>query len=447
MQRKFFINPSIAINFIAILFFSLLFLQCGNNSGNPTASNSLVPELTTSQVSSVTDSSALCGGTITSDGGSTVTARGVCWGTNNTPTTSDNKTSDGDGAGVFTSKISGLHPVTKYYIRAYATNSAGTGYGSAMSFTTPASVPELTTSSINNITNSSASCGGTITSDGGASVTERGVCWSTTTHPTIYDNKTSDGDGVGVYISEISGLVANTSYYVRAYAKNNVGVGYGNTLVFLTESPETGTMTDQDGNVYQTVKIGNQWWMAENLKVTHYRNGDAIPNVTDNAEWNNLSTGAYGAYNNDNGNVSTYGLLYNWYTVVDSRNIAPTGWHVPTDEEWKQLEMYLGMSQSDANAYDWRSSPVGSKLKATSGWSNNGNGTDESGFSAIPGGCRYYSDGVYSEVGLRAYYWSATEGNSYYSSAWDRELYYGSSGVGRYNTNEPYGFSVRLVRD
>ncbi|MEJ2629601.1 MAG: fibrobacter succinogenes major paralogous domain-containing protein, partial [bacterium] len=110
---------------------------------------------------------------------------------------------------------------------------------------------------------------------------------------------------------------------------------------------KTGTVTDIDGNTYQTVKIGDQWWMAENLKVTHYRNNDEIPNVTYWGDWHDLSTGAYCDYNNNEGNVSTCGHLYNWYAVNDSRNIAPEGWHVPTDEEWKELEMYLGMSRSE----------------------------------------------------------------------------------------------------
>ena len=101
----------------------------------------------------------------------------------------------------------------------------------------------------------------------------------------------------------------------------------------------TDTITDIDGNVYEIIKIGNQWWMAENLKVTRYSNGDAIPNITDGSEWTNLTTGAYCVYNNENNNNSTYGLLYNWYAIADGRNIAPEGWHIPTDAEWKELEM------------------------------------------------------------------------------------------------------------
>lgn len=215
-------------------------------------------------------------------------------------------------------------------------------------------MPELTTTEVSSITDSTAVSDGTITSDGGATVTARGVCWGTTQTPTISDSKTTDGDGAGTFTSEITGLVSNTTYHARAYAKNSIGIRYGNTISFVTAAPETSTLTDIDGNIYQTVKIVDQWWMAENLKVTHYRNGDPIPNVTNNSDWGNLSTGTYCAYNNDNVNISTYGLLYNWYAVADSRELAPTGWHVPTDEEWKQLEMSLGMSDSEANDRGWR---------------------------------------------------------------------------------------------
>lgn len=205
-----------------------------------------------------------------------------------------------------------------------------------------------------------------------------------------------------------------------------------------------GTMTDQDGNVYKTVKIGNQWWMAENLKVTHYRNGDPIPNVTVRSEWENLSTGARCAHDNNDNNIATYGLLYNWYAVDDSRNIAPAGWHVPTDEEWKELEMHLGMSQSDADGTGWRGTDEGSKLKATSGWYNNGNGTNISGFTALPGGYRNYY-GTFYRIGKYGYWWSATA--RYSNSAWHRYLGYDSSVVDRSSGGKKYGYSVRLVRD
>ncbi|RKY62329.1 MAG: hypothetical protein DRP96_00575 [Candidatus Neomarinimicrobiota bacterium] len=187
--------------------------------------------------------------------------------------------------------------------------------------------------------------------------------------------------------------------------------------------------------------------MAENLKVTHYRNGDAIPNVTGNSDWSSLRTGAYCDYGNNPSNANTYGRLYNWYAVTDSLNIAPEGWHVPTDEEWKELEMYIGMTQEEADDIGYRGMDEGSKLKSTSGWYNNGNGTDEYGFDALPGGYRgyYYGYGKFGYQGYYAYFWSSTELNGSY--AWGRALYYLYSELSRYNLNKRRGFSVRLVRD
>ena len=432
------------IKMLFTCFLLFVFLSCEKN---PTESSANVPEVTTAEVSAITDTSAQCGGTITSDGGATVTARGVCWSTDQTPTVSDNKTIDGTGAGSFTSSITGLATNTTYYVRAYATNGTGIGYGSTMSFTT-LGIPELTTAEVSEITSTTAQCGGTITSDGGATVTARGVCWSTDQTPTVADDITNDGTGAGGFTSYITGLTPETTYYVRAYATNSAGTGYGSAMSFTTEEAlQTGSVTDIDGNTYQTVKIGDQWWMAENLKVTHYRNGDVIPNVTDITEWSNLSTGAYCNYDNDANNATTYGRLYNWYAVNDSRNIAPEGWHVPSDEEWKELEVYLGMSQSDADATGWRGTDEGGKLKETGTvhWNSpNIGATNESGFSALPGGFRY-GNGTYDYMGNYAFFWSSSERYSY--GAWFRYLYYNNSGIYRSSYGKPYGFSVRLVRD
>ncbi len=207
------------------------------------------------------------------------------------------------------------------------------------------------------------------------------------------------------------------------------------------------TVTDYDGNVYQTVLIGDQCWMAENLEVTHYRNGDPAPNVTDNGTWAGLSTGAYCDYDNDPGNVEIYGRLYNWYAVDDSRNITPEGWHVPTDDEWKQLERYLGMSQWEADGSGPRGTDEGGKLKeaGTVHWNPPNTGaTNESGFTALPGGYRTNS-GSFSGIGDHAYFWCSTEVDSDY--AWYRSLNYGNSQVYRSYLNKSFGFSVRCVLD
>ncbi|MCK4607706.1 MAG: fibrobacter succinogenes major paralogous domain-containing protein [candidate division Zixibacteria bacterium] len=210
------------------------------------------------------------------------------------------------------------------------------------------------------------------------------------------------------------------------------------------------TVTDCDGNVYPTVLIGDQCWMMENLKVTHYRNGDPIPQVTDGGTWSGLSSGAYCNYDNDEGNVTTYGRLYNWYAVDDSRNIAPAGWHVPTDEEWKQLEMYLGMSQAEADDDGSRGTDEGGKLKetGTTHWqSPNIGATNESGFTALPGGYRLAggTGGTFDHMGYYATLWSSTV--DYSILVWYRGLHHYSLQVVRSSNAKYQGFSVRCVRD
>jgi uncharacterized protein (TIGR02145 family) len=208
------------------------------------------------------------------------------------------------------------------------------------------------------------------------------------------------------------------------------------------------SVTDVDGNMYYTVTIGSQVWMAENLRVTHYRNGDSIPNVSDASPWTNLITGAYCNYNNDGDNVATYGRLYNWYAVGDSRNIAPVGWHVASDSDWISMEKTLGMSQSEAEASGWRGGNEGCKLKetGTAHWlAPNDSATNESGFSALPGGSRKYDDGTFPQIGSSAGFWTSTEATG--AIAWGRSLYYFYLNIGRSGSYKAYGHAVRCVKD
>lgn len=196
------------------------------------------------------------------------------------------------------------------------------------------------------------------------------------------------------------------------------------------------TVTDIDGNIYKTVKIRNQWWMAENLKVTNYNNGDSIPNVTDDVEWSNLTSGAYCDYNNEPDNSATYGKLYNWYAVYDNRNIAPTGWHVPTDDEWTILTTYLGGEDI-----------AGGKLKetGTSHWQNpNTSANNESGFTGLPGGYRY-SDGTFRYLNTIGKFWSSTL--TVTSFPWYRSLYYNYPDIDRQMSSMDYGLSIRCIQD
>lgn len=204
-----------------------------------TSAVAVLPTVTSSAASDISTTFATSGGNVTNDGGGAVVERGVCWNTSGNPAIVDPGTTDGTGAGAFTSLMTGLNPGETYYVRAYATNSAGTGYGNEVTFTTLAvlSVPTVTTSTITNILTTTATGGGNVTAWGGDPVTERGICWNTTGAPTIADSKKKSGNGLGSYVSVLAGLQPNTPYYVRAYAINGVGTGYGNEVTFTTQVP------------------------------------------------------------------------------------------------------------------------------------------------------------------------------------------------------------------
>jgi Protein of unknown function (DUF1566) len=208
-----------------------------------TTSSILLSTLTTTAISSITATTAVSGGNITDDGGGTITASGVCWNTSSGPTITNSKTSDGISTGGFSSSLTGLTGNTTYYVRAYATNKGGTAYGNEISFTTSHLVPILTTTAIGSITQTTASSGGNISNDGGASITSRGVCWNTSGSPTIANSETTDGTGTGSFTSSLTGLTTNTTYHVRAYATNSAGTSYGNEISFTSSSAVVPTLS------------------------------------------------------------------------------------------------------------------------------------------------------------------------------------------------------------
>jgi uncharacterized protein (TIGR02145 family) len=509
----------------------------GTSYGNELTftTSALTPTLTTTAIGSITSATATSGGNISSDGGATITARGVCWNILANPTIANNKTSDGPGTGIFVSTIAGLNPGTTYYVKAYATNSAGTTYGNELSFTTLASVPTLTTTATSLIAQTTATSGGNISSDGGATITARGVCWSTSSNPVVTGSHTTDASGTGSFVSNLTGLTANTTYYVRAYATNSAGTAYGNQVSFTTtqiiaaatvstttvttftfntatvggdvssdgnstvtergiyygtsSSPETtgtklqigsGTgsfssilldlipnttyyvkayainsvstsygndltfilwinqpgpqVNDIDGNTYNSVKIGNQIWMRENLKTIKYNDGTSIPLVTNATTWSNQSASAYCWYNNDEtANKATYGAMYNWY-AVNTGKLCPTGWHAFSDPEWNSLMAYLG---SDA----------GGKLKetGTTHWQSPNNGaTNVSGFTALPGGYRD-PGGTFFDIGYDSNWWSSTEYSTTYAYRWI--IMYSGSSIPQAGSLKQGGYSVRCIKD
>ena len=316
--------------------------KSGTSYGSEISFSTLdVPRIATNDVFNIMKRSAKVGGYITNDGGQLVTERGIVWSTSQHPTLTNNKLILGEGSGSFTSEIAELKPETTYYVRAYATNSVGTAYGNQVSFTTINIPNVLYTASIKNVTSNSAVSGGSISRDGGAPIVERGVVWSTSSQPTILHNKITNDRDTGSFTSEIAELKPETTYYVRAYATNNVGTAYGNQVSFTTER-KYGTVTDIDNNEYRTVWIGKQMWMAENLRVTRFRNGSNITNITSALKWaENRSDPAWSYYGNESANDSRLGKLYNSQAVRDSRGLCPTGWRIPSVDDWKELRDYF----------------------------------------------------------------------------------------------------------
>lgn len=620
-----------------------------NNETIPLQFDVTVPTVAITSVGGVTGTSASIVCNVSASGGSSVSKRGVCWSTSQNPTVGNSHTTDGSGTGSFTSNITGLSVGTTYYVRAYATNGVGTVYGTQRSIRT-ASLPTVTTSTVTNITMSSAACGGDVISDGGSSVTARGVCWSTSQNPTISDSHTSDGGGTGVFTSNLTGLVANTIYHVRAYATNSVGTAYGgqksfmtnlcptidirpintvglqeplcptyghfdvvavdsltgeaipnltymwsgegvdytstnnqsfiainpymcnryylitmhatdtisgcafsdsylvdvrdtqppvfngtlpngyvspsangnyyipdfsayftnqtvsdncypfsqltvaqnpaagtifngNTVVTVTLTdrcgnasshsinaipnpssqtcPGTPTVTDYDGNVYHTVQIGNQCWMKENLRTTHYSDGTFISLGGNSSSY----TIAYRyCPNNSSSNVATYGYLYNRKAVMriapsSSANpsgvqgICPVGWHVPSDAEWTQLTDYVSNHYFCGGDSLW----IAKSLAATTGWNESTYegacrvGTAQStnnatGFTAFPAGS-YGSSTGYGSFGSLACFISSTEYEYNSNYTYTRYIYYNSYIVSREHSFMSNGWSVRCVRD
>jgi uncharacterized protein (TIGR02145 family) len=306
-----------------------------------------------------------------------------------------------------------------------------------------------------------------VTADGGAPVTERGVCWSTSANPSVTGQHSSDGSGLGEFTSNVAGLTVNTTYYVRAYATNSAGTAYGETLSFTPgiSCPGTPTVTDYDGNTYNTVQIGTQCWMKENLRTTHYSDGEGIPLGSSTS-----NTVPYRYYPNNNAeNVNDYGHLYNWSAVmngsqtIDSipsgvQGICPTGWHVPSQSEFIVLINYL--SNNEEYTCNINQENIAKALADTVGWSTYGNasqcyiGSDlstnnASGFSARGAGQFTSATAIVTYYNEQAIFHTTTTMSAYNFKALLR-LSYQQSGVAFITNNAASissGFSVRCLKD
>jgi uncharacterized protein (TIGR02145 family) len=356
--------------------------------------------------------------------------------------------------------ISGLTPVTTYHFRIRTENSLGIVYGNDLTFKSTPELPVVTTTPVSCITRTTAQSGGNITSDGGGSITEKGVCWNTQGNPTVLNEKTNDGNGIGSFVSSISGLEMNTTYYFRAYATNSAGTTYGSQESFTTAiinfNPALtyGSVTDIEGNVYKTIQIGSQTWMAENLRTTRYNNGDLIGTTSpDTLDISGETEPKYQwAYDGAECSVDIFGRLYTWYAITDTRGVCPIGWHVPAIEEWVTLYYpyrvgsgeIAGAELMEAGTTHWNRSDI--------------TGTNETGFTALPGGFRIFGgtfmNNNQSVNYYNSYYWSSTGFHPFDLPPSSEAFFYPIPITALFNRNPQQqdknksdGLSIRCIKD
>jgi uncharacterized protein (TIGR02145 family) len=293
--------------------------------------------------------------------------------------------------------------------------------------------PKISTFEVKHVTTTTVDCGGEIITSGSSTISDFGICWSTSSSPAI-ENETKKAEGNAVVINcRIEGLIPQTAYYIRAFATNSEGTYYGEERSFITCDS---IVIDIDGNKYHSVSIDTQVWLKENLKVTHYANNEIIATTNEiNLDISNEIEPKYQwSYAGNDENVKLYGRLYTWYTLSDSRGVCPTGWHIPNEDEWESLIIYLGGNNM-----------AGLKLKDNSHqlWGADDISNNESGFSALPGGGRI-SSGEFKNIGLMGIWWSSSQASD--KEAWDKYLYYVAGHINTFNENKSEGNSVRCIK-
>ena len=412
-------------------------LAYGNELSFTTLSG--IPSVTTVEVTDILGDGATCGGTVTDSGGLDITARGVCWSTSHNPTLGDSHTTDGTGTGDFVSTLTGLSTSTTYYVRAYATTAQATSYGEEMTFTTMNGIPSVSTAEVTDITATTATCGGTVTDDGGLAITARGVCWSTSHNPTLSDSHTTDGTGTGSFTSSLTSLSASTTYYVRAYASNSLVTIYGGERSFTTEASGSGgdhayvDLGLPSGTLWATCNVG----------------ADTPEGYGDYFAWgeimtkNDYSWSTYqycnGSYNTltkycNNSSYGYNGFTDNLTTLLPEDDAATanwgSGWRMPTQAEWQELldnTTVTWTTQNGVNGRLFTSTMNGYNL-------------------FLPATGAHWGDSPFIEgVGAEGNYWSSsidTNDPRYaYRLYFDSDNYFMDNG---YTRND--GFTVRPVR-
>ena len=394
------------------------------------------PSVDTDSIGSISGTGATFYGKVTSDGDTAVTAQWFRYGLS-AGSLSDSLAVSGV-ATPFSAVASGLANGTTYYVAGFARNAKGTAPGDTLSFTTWAA-PTVDTQAASSVTATAATLNATFT-NGGNAVTATGFKYATNSALTGATSVAGSGT-TSPFTKALTGLTHATQYWAVGYATNAVGTSYGDTITFTTTTSApaapaaftcgTSTVT-YDGHNYTTVLIGSQCWFQENLRNDSYNDGTSIAGNLNNSAWTTTTSGAQAIYGGDSlNNYAVYGRLYNGY-AVNTGKLCPTGWHVPTDTEWDDLETYLGGGGAAV------------KLKVSSTHTPAWNGNNSSGFTALPGGGRNQGTGLYTLITDRGNWWSSTSSPT---GNWNRYWSTSNSTPIRFDATLKFGFSVRCIQD
>jgi uncharacterized protein (TIGR02145 family) len=412
-----------------------------------------LPTVTTGAINNIASNSADCGGEVTDNGGSPITARGLAWSSSSQDFTLDNSegfSTEGTGTGAFSGSMTSLTRYTDYWVKAYATSDAGTAYGNALKFKTLPEPPIVVTSNITDIEAHIARGGGEVTDDGGDPYVGTGLVWASYQNPEYGVNEGFFLASTNIpFDTLITGLESETTYFVRAWGLNAEGtVVYGEEKSFTTGvfSAAYGSFTDtRDNHVYNTVTISGQTWMAENLAL--------LPEVCGSDAECGYWVYDYQGIDVDVAKATTnyneYGVLYNWEMAKTS---CPNGWHLPSDYEWSYLEVHLGMSITTTIAEGFRGTDQGGKMKETSNahWDDpNYGGTNSSGFTGLPGGIRDNMNKNFQLMRTGGYFWSSSQEGNWvnYRYLGNSTAQVGSDWLSSALGNTALGGSVRCVKD
>lgn len=424
-------KPNSTIYLLFCIIVAFLVTQCSNKE---------IPIINTSDITGITIESASSGGTILSEGGGKIISKGLCWRNAlerwsfpQEPTIDDHKSTEGAGSEAFTSRLTGLDPGTTYYVRAYAVNRFGIGYGAEKTFRTSGDLPSVSAEPAGDVTAFTANIQGNVDPNNipAKVIFEYGLTTGYGKKISCTQNQVT-GDSLVRVSAGIANLSPNTTYHFRIRAENALGVVYSDDHTFRTRE----VVTDIDGYVYEVVSIGNQKWMAENLKTSRYRDGSIITLMSADSLWSSCRTGAFSSYDNKNSNVVNLGGLYNWYAVNDSRGLCPTGWHVPSNDDFTIMTNYLGGLKS-----------AGGKMKeyGSDYWLDPNTGADNSSlFSAIGTGFRDRK-GIFSSIRKVTYFWTSTEYTASHGIA--RSLQHDTKSVSFSGNFKESGFAVRCIKD